>query len=134
MNALAEKPKPPRLTRAAIDGIGLYSTIREILFWLLIGYCPEYPKPPPNSFSKPLSKGPLPQEVSWRELTREDYVRLKVVLDTQMRLLNKIMPELKAVEVRDVSDESKPFDTLETARRVNAFVTLAERKADRLVN
>ena len=127
------RKNPEKLTRDHIDGVGLYSHIREILFWLLLGYCPEYPRPPPNSFSKELSQQPLPQEVVWRELTREDFVRLKLVLDAEMKLLNKVLPELKAVEVHDLTDQKKPLDTLETARRVHAFVSLAERRTASLL-
>ena len=122
---MKSKPKSIRVpyqafTRASLDGAGIFRNIQEVLFWLCIGYRPRYPVPSPDTPSNKAYKeapGPIRR---WEALTAEDTKQITVILNTQLKLLSKVLPDLKAVELSDSSDVSR-FSDMELAQRLESF-------------
>jgi hypothetical protein len=115
------KPLPPaakRLTRDSIDGLALWRNIEELLLHLTIGHRPVYARPEINTPTSKVSKAPT---LLWDELTPEDVKRYQVLISAQMKLLNKVLPDLKSVDFNDVS-EAPRLSSLELAQKIQSLM------------
>jgi hypothetical protein len=114
--SLIRKEDVERALRAEVQKEPLVTSILEISRWLILGYMPRYARP------EGLPSDPRAHLLQWEAVNNEDLARLKVVLDTRFRLLGKVLPDLKAVEVTDTTPQQTLTD-LELAARVAALVS-----------
>ena len=106
-----------RFTRSSLDGLAIFDNIQELLQWLILGYRPIYPAPKPGTPSSALNRQQRPAPIHWEALSQDDIRSVTVVLNTQLKLLAKVLPDLKSVELNDVSTQSRLSD-IEVAQRV----------------
>jgi hypothetical protein len=90
--------------KALVDGNAILENIQDLLHCLQLGYVPEYDVPPQGVGVRAASKGPRPVAVSWRPMNEFDIKRYQTILSTQLKLLGKAVPDLKAIEVTSKSD------------------------------
>lgn len=114
--SLIRREDVERALRAEVQKEPLVTSIMEVSRWLILGYLPRYARP------EGLPSDPQAHLLQWDTLNNEDLARLKVFLDTRFRLLGKVLPDLKAVEVTDTTPQQTLTD-LELAARVAALVS-----------
>lgn len=106
----------PNILREHLDGGQILEKVFEIVGWLHSGWIPEYSKPlGPVTSLKPEDF----QVVDWILLRPADVSRLRSALDFYLKLLAKIMPDLKSIEVNDISQgDSDRISPQERATRL----------------
>ena len=111
--------------KALVDGNAILENIQDLLHCLQLGYVPEYAVPPDGVGMRMSSRGPRPVAVSWRPMNEFDVKRYQTILSTQLRLLGKAVPDLKAIEVTSKSDgRLLDFDVL--AQRISGVLELGK--------
>ena len=112
----------PNALRAQLDGSLLLAKILELAAFIEQGWMPEYSKPLGN----PHDPGFQDQfkVVDWQILGPSGVARLKVTMDFYMRLLAKVMPDLKSVEVNDARS-SQDATLSPTERATKLFAALS---------
>jgi hypothetical protein len=122
-------------TRTRLNGERIFETVSEVLTWLLIGYRPRYDVPRGNLTSLQVLAQGRTDLISWDPITPDDVKSLTVVLNTHLKLLSKVLPDLKAVELNDVT-EARRYTTQELAQRlaslrgVNDYLGQARQRLD----
>ena len=106
----------PTSLRAHIDGPALLRKYSEVTYYLLLGFKPIYEQPVGNL---DLAHRTL-EIVDWAPLTSTDVRRLDKVLQSLHRLINKILPELKSVDVTDNTTQRESVTPTEKAARLLA--------------
>lgn len=115
--------------RSLLDGDAIFRSIARVTEWLLFGWKPVYP-PPSRSQSPDLSPGHLEAPMHWEEVTSEDIKRLQLVLNTQLKLLSKVLPDLKAIEISDLTtNPDAPTDLAALERRIRGLAAIREAQA-----
>jgi hypothetical protein len=114
---MSTRQRKAALTREALDGSSIFEQIQQTLQWLLIGYRPEYAQPPNGMTALEMLESNREQMIGWVPLNQDDVKTLTVRLNTQMKLLSKVLPDLKAIELNDVS-ETRRYSTEELAQRL----------------
>lgn len=85
--AMEPRTKVRAELRKMLDGERMLNRIEQCVTYLMQG-------------SEPVTNAAT-REVAYVPLTRERLGALKIVLDTQLRLLSKVLPDLKAIEMTD---------------------------------
>ena len=106
-----------KFTRQNLDGEQIFGNIQELLYCFLTGNVPEYPEPPMDTPLMEAAKAPIQQPIGWVKMSKDDQSRLKTVLDTQLKLLGKVLPDLKAIDFADVTDKER-LSVSEMAQRL----------------
>lgn len=108
-------------TRQNLDGEAIFANIQQLLGWLLVGHRPIYPRPDqtPGSRTTTILPGQLPPPIAWEPLNKDHIASLSLVINTQLKLLQKVLPDLKSVELHD-STSATPMSVFELAQRVRA--------------
>lgn len=113
----------------ALRGPVLWFQVEEILVWLTIGYMPAF-TPPHKGFSgSKCVNDPtaLPAPSGWVEIDKEGLALLKLKLDTLFRLMNKVLPDLKAMEFTDITaGTSATRDPVTLARQVRGMLAIED--------
>jgi len=107
----------------------LIDGILDLLTQLAIGYAPVYENPTDvqerggpklNTLAIGLGKQPMPPVILYRPIGKLDLDRISLQLNTQFRLLSKVLPDLKAIELndamRDTDPVSLPVDAMQRLR------------------
>jgi hypothetical protein len=108
------------LSRSDLNGLAIFRNIQELLSHLQINSKPEYQLPPSGTPSHSLRPTEQPPVV-WSELTDSDLKRYGLLISTQLKLLSKVLPDLKSVEFNDVSQGPELSD-IELAQKLAALV------------
>lgn len=109
-------------TRDRLDGASILDSVTEILQWLLLGYRPVYEQPQPTANAKAVTRLLSSTPVHWVPLEDQDLKRYNTILNTQLKLLAKVLPDLRSIEVNDIS-ERKTLSDLELAQRVHSVLS-----------
>jgi hypothetical protein len=111
--------------KALVDGGAILDNIQDLLHCLQLGYVPEYELPKDGVGMRSAAKGPRPVAVSWRPMNEFDVKRYQTIIGAQLRLLNKAIPDLKAIEVTSKSDgRLLDFDVL--SQRIAGVLELSK--------
>jgi len=104
--------------RELVDGERSLGRISMVTDWMLSGY-------------EPMTDA-VTLEVTHLPLTRERVVALKVVLDVELKLLGKVLPDLKAVEMTDSEGQPLPAsgDRLVLATKLLAIMREREEEPE----
>ena len=95
----------------------LIDGILDLLTQLALGYAPVYEnptdaqergKPKVNTLAIGLGKQPMPPVILYRPIGKLDLDRISLQLNTQFRLLSKVLPDLKAIELNDALSQTDP--------------------------
>jgi hypothetical protein len=74
-----------------------------------------------------LARFALPQPSGWVEIDKEGLALLKLKLDTLFRLMNKVLPDLKAMEFTDITEStSATRDPVTLARQVRGMLAIED--------
>lgn len=106
-----------KFTRQNLDGEQIFGNIQELLYCFLTGNVPEYPEPAMDTPLLEAAKAPFQQPIGWVKMSKDDQTRLKTVLDVQLKLLGKVLPDLKAIDFADVTDKER-LSVSEMAQRL----------------
>ena len=112
----------PNALRAQLDGSLLLAKILELAAFIEQGWMPEYSKPLGNPHDPGFQESF--QIIDWQILGPSGVARLKTTMDFYMRLLSKVMPDLKSVEVND-SRSSQDALLNPTERATKLFAALS---------
>ena len=104
--------------RSAIGGEHLIQVIQYNIRSLVTGLEPVYNETDRN-----------PVEALYQPLTKERVTALSAALTHQMKLLDKVLPTQKALEVTDATDYSE-MTPRERSARLKRLVDLAEARAN----
>lgn len=118
-------------SRSKIDGDALLEEIYRLTSYLVRGWAPEYPQPnipelraanaPPEAY-RPINYVPIDKEL---------LARLKGAIDCQLKLLNKVLPDLKAVDLTAVvGSQDLTLDDRELAQRAGFLLELNKRQKE----
>jgi hypothetical protein len=113
----------------ALRGPVLWFQVEEILVWLTIGYMPAFAQPHKGFSGSKCVNDPtaLPQPSGWVEIDKEGLALLKLKLDTLFRLMNKVLPDLKAMEFQDITaSTSVTRDPVTLARQVRGMLAIED--------
>jgi hypothetical protein len=113
----------------ALRGPVLWFQVEEILVWLTIGYMPAFTQPHKGFSGSKCVNDPtaFPEPSGWVEIDKEGLAILKLKLDTLFRLMNKVLPDLKAMEFTDITEStSATRDPVTLARQVRGMLALDE--------
>ena len=109
-------------SRSDLDGQRIHMQIQEILSILLLGYAPVYSPPSPGTMKHQVRDEILSRPVTeWLPLTRVDIARYNTALNTLMKLLTKVLPDLKAVELTDTTSQ-RLLEDMDLAQRITSVV------------
>ena len=122
-----KKTPAKRLTRNHVDGLEILQNIRELLLHLQTGYKPVYKEPTPGTPSKVLLQQGPSQAPVWDPVDDNDVKRYTLLINTQLKLLNKVLPELKAVDFVDQTPTHNLSD-VELAQKLAALLNQEERR------
>jgi hypothetical protein len=107
----------------------LWFQAQEILVWLALGYMPEFARPTQAFSGSKIVKDPsaMPTPVGWVEIDKEGLARLQTTLNTIFKMMAKVLPDLKAVELNDITEGTRATsDPVALARQVRGMLALEE--------
>jgi hypothetical protein len=116
-------------TQRALRAPILWFQVEEILVWLTLGYMPEFARPPTGfSGSKCVSQPEaMPAPIGWVEIDKERLSLLQTRLNTVFKLMNKVLPDLKAMEFTDVTEGTSAIrDPVTLARQVRGMLAIED--------
>lgn len=105
----------PAALRQYLDGPALLRMYMQVTTHLLIGFKPVYDQPTGKASSL---RDHDYFVVGWEPLTQVDIKRFEKVLSAIHRMINKLLPELKAVDVVD----SRREDSMTATEKANRMV------------
>ena len=107
----------------------LIGELHNTLAILKSGFVPEYIRPSSRTRLKDLASGKETlHHTNWREISRMDLNRYSLQIKSIVSILGKVLPDLKALELNDVSENAGPKLTdAELAQRLTSI--LASTKA-----
>lgn len=108
-----------RDNRPKLQADALLSQIQHCIRCLQTGYIPVYAKP----VGTPSEQTGLPTAVDWRLMDTDEHARYKTLLATQLKLLDKCMPNLKLVGVQDERAQSR-LSVQELAQRLRGILAI----------
>jgi len=131
------KFKRAQFIRGQINALALLSNVSELMSWLVLGYRPVYRKPEtyqtpipyvhasgpgqPNTLMPQSAVHPRAEIIEWIEMDSATLSCYRAVIDAHLKLLSKVLPDLKAVEVTEDREERKLSD-LELANRLASIL------------
>ncbi len=101
--------------RELIQGEYLVSMINHIMLCLMVGLRPNYARRPMQGES--LQDYTQGTSYDWTEMTKDDVERYHKLLTNQFKLLAKVLPDLKAMEINDVT-ERRQLSDIELGTRI----------------
>lgn len=120
--APAPAPGPP------IDVQRVLSSIDALLASLQLDAAPEYALPPNNLSSRRLAEyARATDPIVYRAHDKLSLTRMRMQLDAQFRLLDKVLPQLKAVDYTD-STPTQQLDDRQLAERLRGMIGRLEHK------
>ena len=112
------------IARSLLAPDQLVIEIQKIHTILMHGYMPVYACPPDgvslNQYRNTDYHKPV---ISWRQLTKEDYGRLNLQLKNLTLQLGKCLPDLKSIELNDVSDNAQRMSEADLAQRLSSIIS-----------
>ena len=115
-----------RFTRSSLRGASIFKNIQELIYCLQLGYAPVYPVPSTGtSMARAAREQSGNPPASWQRMEREDIARFKILLDAQLKLLNKVLPDLKAIDLRDTTERPQ-LTPYELAQRLAGVLEIAK--------
>ena len=111
----------------ALKAETLWFQAQEILVWLSLGYMPEFARPTQGFSGSKIVKDPaaMPAPVGWVEIDDVHLRRLQATLNTIFKLMAKVLPDLKAIELNDITEAtSATRDPVALARQVRGMLAL----------
>jgi hypothetical protein len=103
------------LLRGEIHGQRPLIAIQNTIQWLMLGHIPNWASP------RGLPHDPEATLLGWQPLENKDIPRLKLALESNLKLLNKVLPDLRSLDFSDQTPTPQLSD-LELAARVAAIV------------
>ena len=102
----------------------LIGELNNTLVILKSGFVPEYIRPSSRTRLKDLASGKETlHHNNWREITRMDLNRYALQVKSIVSILGKVLPDLKALELNDVSENAGPKLTdAELAQRLTSIL------------
>lgn len=102
----------------------LIGELHNTLAILKSGFVPEYLRPSSRTRLKDLASGKETlHHTNWREITRMDLNRYSLQIKSIVSILGKVLPDLKALELNDVSENAGPKLTdVELAQRLTSIL------------
>lgn len=123
---------PPNVSRGSaaarrlINADALVQSIQENILCLTMNSKPVYTLPSavvaPGQVTEFANTVP---GVVWQEMTEEDVRRYNIILSQQFKLLSKVLPDLKAIEVDDQRDVER-LDVATLAQRLKGLEAMRE--------
>ena len=126
----------------------IIQSIGEVLTQLALGYVPVYANPMESDPRHDPTKDPekrvnpsaiangrqqMPPPTVYRPFEKDDLARLQLILNSQFRLLSKVLPDLKAMELNDITARTDAALTpVDLARQVRGLLAVEQAKADHL--
>jgi hypothetical protein len=129
-NAFLTRLETDNRLRESVNGSGLIRDIRNVVEWLTLGYLPQYAKPVglPSDPDKEVNL------LGWVPIVPKDIPRLKVALDANLKLLNKVLPDLRSMDFMDNTPQAEVMSDLELAAKVAALVSMRPSIPSRLID
>ena len=123
----------------------IIQNIGEILTQLALGYVPVYANPmesdprhnskaPPEKRVNPLAiatgRQQMPSATIYRPIEKDDLARLQLILNSYFRLLSKVLPDLKAMELNDITARTDAALTpVDLARQVRGLLAVEQARS-----
>ena len=111
----------PNQLRSQLDGSAILKRWMQITYWLYIGHKPVFECPVGAMENIRTEDFKV---THWEPLTSADIVRLEKVLSSLQRLVNKLLPELKSVDIADAREQRVPMTSAEKAIRLYNAIRL----------
>jgi hypothetical protein len=106
----------------------IWLQVNEILTWLALGYAPVYARPSRSFSAAKVANDPsqMPQPSAYVEIDKEMLARLTTLLTFRFKQLAKVLPDMRAVEVNDISASFDPTtaDLPGLSRKVRGLLAL----------
>ena len=117
--------------RTHLDGQALLEEIQSLVRQLLIGWAPVYPQPDIEAIrANPNAKPEDYRPVEYVPIDKEHLTRIQSALAIQLKLLNKVLPDLKALDLTAVvSEQSHTLDERDLAQRLSFLKALGDFEA-----
>jgi len=109
------KKNDPNMLRDMLDGSEIIRQWSNANQWLIFGHMPVFQHPVGPISEATKADYPIRE---WRPINREDIQRLRAIIDSCNRLLNKLLPELKAVDLTDSRQEAEGMSATDKATRL----------------
>lgn len=116
----------PRQLRLTLRADVILEAIEDALFCLEMNAVPEYVTPTQGTppLQARIGQG---SPLRWREMTKDDLDRYKLILNTQFKLLDKCLPDLKAVAVQEtVEAKGGRLDYRELAMKLRGVLAMTD--------
>jgi hypothetical protein len=113
----------------ALKAETLWFQVQEILVWLTLGYMPTFARPTQGFSGSKIVKDPaaMPTPVGWVEIDDVGLKRLNLLLNSLFKQMAKVLPDLKAVELNDITENTRAAsDPVALARQVRGMLALDE--------
>jgi len=130
---------PTKNLRDRIDGEALLAEVLKLVSQIVTGWVPTYPQPDINAIRA--NPDALPEDyrpVQYVPINKEHLARLQSALAVQMKILNKVLPDLKALDLTAVvSDQHRVLDERDLAQRLSflrALPDLSAKTTPKLLN
>lgn len=107
----------------------LWFQVEEILVWLTLGHMPAFAQPSRNFSGSKCVNDPsaMPQPTGWVPIEKEELALLQLRLNTIFKLMNKVLPDLKAMELTEATDAtSATRDPVTLARQVRGVLAIED--------
>jgi hypothetical protein len=118
--------KAPNL-RDRIDGEALLAEITKLVGQIVSGWVPVYPQPDIDAIRANPNATPADyRPVEYAPVDKEQLARLQSALAVHMKLLNKVLPDLKALDLTAVvSEQHQALDERDLAQRLSFLRALS---------
>ena len=144
-NTSSSAPTPsPTAGRQRLNQLApnLIDGILDLLTQLAIGYAPVYENPTDvqerggqkvNTLAIGLGKQPMPPVILYRPIGKLDLERISLQLNTQFRLLSKVLPDMKAIELSDITERTDAMTSpIDLARQVRGLLAVEQARMSSL--
>ena len=119
--------------RERIDANELLRDIGRITDHLMCGWAPEYLQPgsaagmDPQDPKTPSLRG-MTAGAHYVPVDKDTVARLSQAAAIKLKLLNKVLPDLRAIDMTAVVETQVPLDARELAQRARFLLALSERE------
>lgn len=123
-------PRTP--SRLRIDGHVLLEEISKLTAQLVSGWIPSYPQPDVEALRFNGADPDQYRPVEFLPMGKDDRDRVTAALQVYLKLLNKVMPDLKAIELNALVEQTNTLlDDRELAQRARFLDALRKRDEER---
>jgi hypothetical protein len=114
--------------RDRIDGEALLAEITKLVGQIVSGWVPVYPQPDINVIRANPNATPADyRPVEYVPVDKEQLARLQSALAVHMKLLNKVLPDLKALDLTaKVFEQHQALDERDLAQRLSFLRALSD--------